>query len=272
MPPTITTQKLPAAKALAKRRNERAVARSKKKTGTAVAVHKPQQPKSMLELIADAARDPKVDVGKMRELLKMKQEEEDRRAEVLFNNALADAKEKIPVVVKDGKGDRSITYAKLETVSRAIDPIIKENGFVISYGMADSPKIDHYRITAELRHRAGYKKEYFADIPPSTTGPQGKPIMTVTQGAGSAISFGRRYLKLMIFDITIVGEDDNGAGGPREAINESQLAELKARMAEANIDEEAFCTAFQIKSVEALPRDKLETALGRIAQKYAAMA
>ncbi|MDO8534105.1 MAG: hypothetical protein Q7S17_05110, partial [Xanthobacteraceae bacterium] len=66
--------------------------KAKKKTGTAVAVHKPSPPlapKSLLEVIKDAAADPRVDVAKMQALLTMAREEEARAAEREFNVALA---------------------------------------------------------------------------------------------------------------------------------------------------------------------------------------
>ena len=165
----------------------------------------------------------------------------------------------MPTLVKDTKGNRGIAYTKLETVSRALDPILKANGFTISYGMADSPSVEKYRITAELRHRAGYKKEYFADIPESITGPKGAPIMTKAQGAGAAIAFGRRYLKLMIFDIPIAGEDTNAAHPP-EVLDMDEVMKLQALMTKAKADSNKFCDYFKISAVPDLPKSKLPEA------------
>lgn len=222
-------------------------------------VVKPAQPKSLLEVIAEAARDPAVDVGKMQALLKMKEHEEDRQSEILFNNALADAKQGMPVIAKDAKGDRNIAYATLEKVSKALDPILQRHGFTVTFGMADSPSIERYRITAELRHRAGYKKEYFADIPESITGPKGAPIMTKAQGAGAAIAFGRRYLKLMIFDIPIAGEDTNAASPP-EVLDMDEVMALQKLMTKAKADTQKFCDYFQISAVPDLPKARLPEA------------
>jgi len=247
-----------------------AVTPKKKKAGTAVAVHQPQQPKTFLEVIRDAATNPGTDVGKMQALLDMQFQIERRNAEIAFNNALADAKQSLPVVVKDKKADRNIGYATLENVSRKLDPILKANGFTISYGMADCPSPDDYRITATLSHRAGHTREYFADIPFSTTGPGGKPIMNDTQGAGAAISYGRRYLKLMIFDIVVADEDTDG-GAPPNLITEKQVKEIRKRMTASKLDDETFCVAFNIDKVENLPASKYDAAIERFDQRQKVM-
>jgi len=232
----------------------------RKSKSKALAISRPAQPKSLLEVIAEAARDPSVDTDKMRALLQMKREEEDRQAEIFFNNALADAKEEMPAVAKDSRGDRNIWYASLEKVSKTLDPIMKRHGLQLSFGMADSPNIDVYRITGELRHRAGYKRSYFADIPVSITGPKGAPIMTKAQGAGSAISYGRRNIKLMIFDITIVGQDTDGGPPAPEVLDSDELIELGELMKKAKASTPDFCDYFKIGSVPELPKARLAEA------------
>jgi ERF superfamily len=226
----------------------------------AVAIVKRGHPETLLGTIMRAASDPRIDVGKMKELLAMRQEEEKRQAEIIFNNALADAIIAMPPITKDSKGDRNIRYASLVKVSNALDPLLREHGFVISFGMADSPNVEVYRITAELRHRAGYKRKYFADIPVSITGPAGKPIMTKAQGAGAAISFGRRYLKLMIFDIRIINEDTDGAAPAAEVLDMDELQVLQTMMTKAKANTKKFCEYFEIGSVPELPKAKLDEA------------
>lgn len=237
----------------------------KKRPSTAVAVHKPQQPKTFLEVIKDAALDPKVDVMKMQALLDMQLQIERRQSELAFSNALADAKEQIPVIVKDKRGDRGITYASLEKVSKAIDPILKQNGFTITYGMADNPDPDKFRITATLRHRGGHSAEFFADMPFSITGPKGAPIMSKTQGAGAAISFGRRYLKLMIFDITIAGEDTDGAA--TQTVGSDELLKLNDLIKRTQTNVEDFCAHYGIEAVPDLPLSRYKAAVNLLEQK-----
>jgi hypothetical protein len=49
-----------------------------------------------------------------------------------------------------------------------------------------------------LSHTAGHSRHYQADVPIDNTGPKGAQNKTMTHGFGSALSYGRRYLKLLI--------------------------------------------------------------------------
>ena len=54
-------------------------------------------------------------------------------------------------------------------------------------------------------------------MPADGKGAQGRDVMTRTHATGSAVSYGRRYLLLMIFNIAVGGEDDDGnAAGKRD--------------------------------------------------------
>lgn len=247
--------------------------KAKKKTGTAVAVHKPSPPlapKSLLEVIKDAAADPRVDVAKMQALLTMAREEEARAAEREFNVALAEAQAEMPRVTRDAKSDKH-KYVRLETVTKLLDPLIARNNFSLSFGMSNSPMDEHYRITAALSHKSGHKRDYFIDLPADTKGAKGNDNKTAVQGIGSTISYGRRYLTLMIFNVAVRNEDDDGAGGePAKAISAEQIKDLRAKLTAANITDDQFCGVYKIEKVDQLPAAKLANALDRIAQKQRA--
>ena len=70
---------------------------------------------------------------------------------------------------------------------------------------------------AFLSHERGYKRTFHIDMPADGKGAQGRDVMTRTHATGSAVSYGRRYLLLMIFNIAVGGEDDDGnAAGKRD--------------------------------------------------------
>ena len=232
---------------------------------TAVAVRK--EPTSLLQVIADAARDPNVDVGKMRDLITMVHGEEDRQRKNQFNEALVEMGKEVPVIVKDAKADRNIAYARLETVSKILNPLMLKHGFQLSFSMVDSPNVDNYRIKGILSHRAGHTRDdYFVDIPTSTTGAKGAAIMNRTQSAGAAISYGRRYLKLMVFDITIAGEDTDG-NIPQTKCTADEMKALKQAIKFADVDEEKFCGYFGIESVDDLLKSRFAEAMRLLKDK-----
>lgn len=239
-----------------------------RKPSTAVAVHKPEPPKTLLQMIAEAARDPAVDVQKMKELLAIKREEDALVAERHFNEALADAQKDMPRVTRDAKSDKH-RYVRLETVTKVLDPIIALHRFSLSFGMSDSPIEQHYRVTATLSHVAGHKREYFIDLPADTKGAKGGENKTPVQGIGSTISYARRYLTLMIFNVAVQNEDDDGRGGKSEPITEDQLNELNVAMTTAKADLTKFCEHFGIDALPDLPASRFAGAMKMLNQKLA---
>ena len=158
----------------------------------------------LMQTISRAATDPNVDAEKMERLWALYEKMDARRAERDFNDALMRAQQAIPAIFKNKKADKN-TYADLEKVNEVIIPITTENGFAMSFGNEDSPMEKHYRVVCFLSHNGGHTRKYHADIPADHSGSK-----NVTQGFGSTISYGRRYLSLMMFNISTTNEDDDG--------------------------------------------------------------
>lgn len=247
-----------------------------KKPGTAVAAHQPSPqsaPKTMLQVIAEAAANPLVDVQKMQALLTMRREEERAAQEIVFNDALRAAKLDMPTVGANSVNSHTKSnWAKYEKVSKVCDPIIHRHGFVLSFGMSDSPLPEHYRIICDVSHEGGYTKRYFLDGPADAVGAKGGGTKTPIQGVGSTITYLRRVLKGLIFDIIVDKEDDDGIGAAVNLIDDEQAKDLRAKMTAANITDAQFCSVYGLAKVEDLPAAKLANALDRIAQKQKATA
>ena len=256
----------------------------------AVVVHRaapPAGPKTLLQVCADAARDPRVVVEKMQAILVMLKDQRMEAAKAAFDAAMLDAKIDLMPVIKDSWNPHTKSkYANLEKVSAAVDPVAMKHGLSLSYGMADSPLDEHYRILCDVTHntvvageRVSFTKQFQADIGMDTVGAKGGGTKSGAQGSGSSISYGRRYLKAMIFDLAIVGEDNDGSGSaPKKAaaITQQQLDEL-TDVLEGHDDVTAkFLTAYGISAVENLMPAKFGEAVGRaktaVANKKAALA
>lgn len=203
----------------------------------AVAVRKTDEPQNMLAVIARAAADKRVDVDKMRELLAMQQAIEAREAEREFNVALMAAQSELPKIVKDASvketsGSTKYRFATLEKVATEVDHVARKHGFSQSFGTADSPLSGHYRIICDLSHSGGHTRRYLCDLQLDAAGAKGTANKTPVQGVGSTMSYGRRYLKVMMFDLIIVGEDRDGnrrkeQDGP-SSITMEQAQEIRA--------------------------------------------
>jgi len=184
------------------------------------------QSTALINVIEKAAYNPDVDIDKMERLLSMQERIIDRQAEQAFNDAMVRAQLAMPTVEADSDNPQTRSkYAKFEKVNKAIKPIYTKEGFALSFGTADSSIPEYIRVTCDVSHIGGHHKEYYMDLPPDTEGIKGTVNKTKVHGAASAHSYAKRYLAVMIFNVTIGGEDDDGnaAGGDtRSALEVAQ--------------------------------------------------
>jgi hypothetical protein len=226
---------------------------------------KQDEPADFLSTIVRAARDKSVDVAKMRELLDMKRELENDEKARLFNIALHAAQGEMPKIVKDRENpDSHSRYATLEKISSIVDPIARKHGLTTSYGTADSPLPNHYRIVCYLSHTAGHVREYHVDLPADTTGQKGAKNKTDLHGAGSAMSYGRRYIKVLMYDLVIANEDRDGNRDTGGNVTAAQVGALAGRIKAVGLGEDAFLDFFQIEKLDDLPESKFDLAMTKL--------
>lgn len=134
------------------------------------------------------------------------------RAVEEFSEAMRTCQQEMPVVVKDAKNEHTRSrYARLEEVNKVIKPAYTKHGFSVSFGeLQDAPE-GMVRILADVRHSGGHSAPYRVDMPLDGVGSQGKAnAMNPVQARGSTISYAKRYLLCMIFNVTIADEDTDG--------------------------------------------------------------
>ena len=223
---------------------------------------------SILQVIERAARDPNIDVDKMERLLAMHERIVARQAETAFNQAMADVQKEMPRIVRDAENESTGSrYAKLESMHRQVVPIITDHGFSLSFGNADSANPDVVRITCTVAHSGGHSRQYQCDVPLDLTGMKGTPNKTRTHAFGSSNSYGRRYLTLLIFNVALVNEDDDGNLAGRAPITESQAADLRALATEIGANIPAFLKVIGAKTFELIPADRYKDALATLEAK-----
>jgi len=226
-------------------------------------------PRTLLEVCYEAARDKGVDLAKMKELLAMAREQELSQQEAVFNEALRAAKADLkPIVADSWNAHTKSKWAKYEKVSREVDPVIRAHGFALSFGMANSPIPDHYRVTCDVSHSGGFLKQYFLDGPSDASGPKGGGSKTPVQGVGSTITYLRRILKCLIFDVVVGGEDADG-NRQQASITDEQAQELNVAMTEAKADFVKFCEHFGIDKLSDLPASRFKQAMDMVNDKIA---
>ena len=169
------------------------------------------EPSSVLPLIARAATDPNVSVEKMERLFALQERWEKRESEKQAHLAMIAARSEMPEVTKDTKAENH-KYAKLEKIDRLAYPIYTKHGFSLQWSEAPCDTPGWTNLKCVVLHNAGHREEHFLKGPMDDKGPKGMPNKTGIQGMGSTWSYLQRRLLAMIFNIRIVGEDNDGRG------------------------------------------------------------
>lgn len=244
----------------------------KQKTSTAVAVHKPKPaaaPKSealaFIEMIERAAGNKDVDVAKLKELLAIRNDEQDRIRKQQFSADMVATQDAMRPVQRDMTNPQTHSrFASLEAVDNALRPVYSRSGFAPSFNTEPSPDPDSVRVVCDLDHRSGASRRYQIDMPKPLKGAKGNEVMSTTHGTGAAVSYGRRYLLLMIFNIITTDEavaDGNAVG---ELLSKEQHEDLKQKIDDAKLPMDKFEMAFG--KLDALPASRLQEALDRVTQ------
>jgi hypothetical protein len=175
----------------------------------------------------------------------------------------------MPAVLKNKYNEQTKShYANLESVSDAMDPVITANGFSLTFGTAPTTLENHYLVTCALTHEGGHEKQYEAPIPIDSAGIKGTANKTLTHAFGSTMSYGRRYLKMMIFDVKTTDDDGNAAGTPESVFaSEEQLAEIRKLMKDTTTDEAKFLQFLKEPALDQLSAKKAEHAIGALQAK-----
>jgi hypothetical protein len=227
------------------------------------------EPANILDIVSRAASDPNIDVSKTEKLLEMYERIAARNAEVAFNTSMRAAQEEMPKILRNKENQQTNSrYADLEKVNAAIVPVYTKHGFSLSFGTADCPIPGHYRVTCLVSHVAGHSRAYQADVPADLTGMKGNQNKTPTHGFGSTMSYGRRYLTLLVFNVTLTNEDQDGNQGG-ETLTEEQIANIEALLTETASDKARFLRFIKVEALDQIPAKNYSSIVKMIEAKRA---
>lgn len=169
-------------------------------------------PRDYHAIITKVANLKDVDLDKLKQLMDMQEEWERRRAAEHFNEAMAEAQGEMSAVSRDSVNPQTRSkYASLAALDDAIRPIYTKHGFSISFD-EENASDTHVLLFAFVS--CGPETRRFKKwVPVNTKGFQGREMMTLTHASIGAITYGRRTLLKMIFNLAEEDDDGNLAGG-----------------------------------------------------------
>lgn len=177
--------------------------------------------------LIQAALDKGVDVERLDGLLTLQERWERNGAIRAFSEAMNECQRVMPTVVKDRENQHTRSrYATLEAVNHAIKPVYTERGFSISFNEDEMPSAESIKLTATVRHSGGHSEQFSTVVPIDGAGLKGGANKTGTQAKGSTLTYARRYLTLMIFNVAVADEDLDGCS-ENSPISEEQALFLQ---------------------------------------------
>lgn len=180
----------------------------KRQSGSS-AVQNVQQPENQaLSLLQMAMTNSDVDLDKLDKIMQMYERQQSKEAEKAFHRDMALVQEGMPSILRDARilgndGAVRSNYAKYETISKAARPIINQHGFSTSF----KPEVNDgkIKVIGIVSHRDGHQETAEIILPLDASGKKNE-----VQSYGSSLSYGKRYLFTMMFDIAVEGEDNDG--------------------------------------------------------------
>jgi len=232
-----------------------------------------------LSMIERIARDPSIDIARLQEMQAMYERIRVREAKDHFNTAMSAAQAEMTTISTDsGNPQTRSKYASLAAIDRALRPIYTKHGFSVTFD-TDVGAAENIILVLAFVSCGGHERIYKLPMPADGKGARGNDVMTKTHATMSAITYARRGLLKMIFNIAEGDDDDGNAASHRNtqtesgSISEAQADELRVLLQDlggANV--KAFCQYYKIDLIEDLPAITFDRAKTALQNKKKAMA
>jgi hypothetical protein len=188
---------------------------------------------AFLGMIAAAARDPHVDTAKMEALLAMRERLMAQQAEVAYTEAMNRVQNAVPPIYRTRKiivkGQLRSKYAALEDIDRILRPLTIQEGFSLSYSTDDVPP-KATKLTLTVKHQQGHKEPFSLVLPIDKS-----EYRSDAQNVASTVSFGRRILLCLAFNVITLDTDTDG-NPPGEFVSQEQALAIFTLLRDSKIN------------------------------------
>jgi hypothetical protein len=239
----------------------------------------PQIPptQSLIHVLSRAMSDPSIDVEKVERYAALYERAIAREDEIAFNHAMMQAQGEMRHVSADANNSQTKSkYATYAALDAKVRPIYSKHGFSCSFDTADGAPEGCIRIVCFVA-LGGHSRTYHIDMPADGKGAKGGDVMTKTHATGAGVTYGRRYLLSMIFNL-VIGEDNDGndAGAERAAeraappppgsVTQDQADEIRDLLESLNVKRAAFLQWAKAKRIENVPAEHFAACIEKIKQ------
>jgi hypothetical protein len=221
---------------------------------------------SLLHVLGRAMSDPSIDVEKVERYAALYERAIAREDEIAFNQAMMQAQSEMrPIAAKANNPQTKSKYAKYEAVDAEARPIYTKHGFSLSFYTGEGAPEGSIRVQCKVS-RGGHTERPYIDMPADGKGAKGGDVMTKTHATGAGVTYGRRYLLGMIFNLVIGNDDDGNSANvavdntppPAGAISEKQADNIRELLEAREISLAAFLNWVKQKRICDIPADQYD--------------
>ena len=217
-------------------------------------------PNKLLEI----AVNKDADIEKLKQLMDLQERWEANQAKKEYARAFAVVQSQVESVVKKHSNQQTNSkYEALEDVIDMVKPLYTANGFSLTFYEGENAPEGHMRICVDVLHEAGHEKTYHYDTPLDGIGLKGNPNMTKVHGKASTVTYGRRYLTKMIFNIPTEDND----GNTQTFVEPEKGLEIMTKLQEVNGDEKRFLAHIGAESFKEITEEQYQKGLKAIEEK-----
>ena len=206
---------------------------------------------AMFSMVERIMADPQLPIERVNQAFDFYKRVQDDQARKEWAAAFVAAQAEMAPIKKDADNQQTRSkYASFEALDRALRPIYTKHGFAPTFDTEPSDKPEHIRVIMDLIHIGGHSRRYQVDMPADGKGAKGGDVMTKTHAAGSAFTYGKRYVFGNAFNVATTDKDDDGnAAGPDSFITDEQVAELTSLITETKTDIAKFLAIGKVESL-----------------------
>jgi hypothetical protein len=208
-------------------------------------------------------------VKTLEKLIDFHQRWETSQSRKAFDTAMAEAKARIPVILKNREVDftvqRSRThyrYEDLAEIARTVGPTLASFG--LAYRFRSSVEGALVKVTCVLSHRDGHYEENQLAAATDETGNKNS-----IQAIGSTLTYLQRMTLKAALGLAASDDDDGKAAGTPLPINGDQIGELLDLLKDVGAEKAALLRFFKIDALPDLPAVKFRQAIDMLNAKRA---
>lgn len=226
------------------------------------------QSTKLMDNVIQLASTPDFDISKLERLIALYEKQQEAIARQEYSAAMSRVQAKVKKVVSDLWNDQTKSgYASMVALDEGCREAYTNEGFSLDIDTETIwiEQVPYLRVYGIMSHTSGHEQRKSIDIPADGKGPSGGSVMTRTHASVSALTYGRKAILEMFFNIPVEKrQDDDGNGASVRGLPRDKVKQLNDAIDKSK-DKDALLARIKkrygIDNIGELPVEEFNTAL-----------